>query len=99
MKLVFVSRFIAFDHVNKNYYVVSINDSTTWGDDTLKLLKNVDKINLDSIPNSVKNLAKDEDLNLIRFEFPSQDTYKQQFDKCQEYLHSGIPMSCVLLPN
>lgn len=89
LKLVFVSRFIAFDHVNKNYYVVSINDSTTWGDDTLKLLKNVDKINLDSIPNSVKNLAKDEDLNLIRFEFPSQDTYKQQFDKCQEYLHSG----------
>lgn len=91
LKLVFVSRFIAFDHVTKNWYVVSINDgNSSWGKDTSIALDNVKPINLANIPDSVKNLATtEEDLSLIKFEFPCQDTYKQQFDKCQEYLHSG----------
>ncbi|KAL6451797.1 ABZ1 Aminodeoxychorismate synthase [Candida maltosa Xu316] len=89
LKLLYISRFIAFDHVTSTWYVVSINDSDTWGDETLRELQDVKALDINKIPDSVKNLAFDEDVNMIKFELPSQQTYKDQFNKCQEYLHSG----------
>lgn len=91
LKMIFISRFIAFDHVTKNWFVVAINDSdnSSWGQEIIIDLHKVGKINLANIPDSVNKLAAEGDLDLIDFELPSRDIYKKQFNQCQEYLHSG----------
>lgn len=91
LKMVFITRFIAFDHVTKNWFIVAINDNdgTNWGQQMINDLHKVEKINLDNIPDSVNKLATKGDEDLIDFELPNRDIYKKQFNQCQEYLHSG----------
>ncbi|EGW35677.1 para-aminobenzoate synthase [Spathaspora passalidarum NRRL Y-27907] len=91
LKLIFIERFLAYDHINQDWYIVSINkqDDTKWGDSIAEELTRVTPINIDNIPMTVKFLAEDTDQDMIKFKFPDQDIYAQQFAKCQEWLHSG----------
>ena len=89
LKLVYVQRSLIFDHVTKEWFIISVNDTSDWATRMASELANVRPINIDSVPNSVKNLALQEDADSIQFELPSQDIYRKQFFKCQEYLHSG----------
>lgn len=89
LKLVYIKRSVIFDHVTKEWFIISINDTSNWTSTMAIELKNVTPINIDNIPFSVKNLALQKDAGSIKFELPSQDIYKEQFAKCQEYLHSG----------
>lgn len=90
LKLAFIERFIAFDHQSKSWFLVSINpvDETKWGEDMLDKVCQTSKIDLSTIPNSVKQLAGN-DQDKVKFELPNYEIYKKQFEACQEYLHSG----------
>ncbi|KAI5959331.1 ABZ1 [Candida theae] len=89
LKLVFIQRSLIFDHVTKEWFIISINDWSNWTSDITHELSNVKPMDLDKIALSVKDLALEEDVDSIKFELPSQDFYRKQFAKCQEYLHSG----------
>lgn len=96
-KLIFIERFIIFDHMNNEWFVGSINrelNDSEWCDELSKELENsyrlgMLQLNVDQIPTSVKCLCKDLDEGEIDFDFPSQEIYRKQFDMCQNYLHSG----------
>ncbi|KAG7661953.1 ABZ1 [[Candida] subhashii] len=92
LKVIYIERMIVYDHVTKDWFVISINskDDSEWGNTLVdNLLDSNLKINLDDVATSVKYLAKEEDSDVIKFELPSQEIYEQQFNKCQDYLHSG----------
>ncbi|CAK9441230.1 uncharacterized protein LODBEIA_P50990 [Lodderomyces beijingensis] len=94
LKLVEVDRSLVFDHVTKDWFIISICDKDDHGGDdwlsqTVEKLKNVSQIDMDSVSLSVRQLATCKDGAEIRFELPSQDIYKKQFEQCQEFLHSG----------
>ncbi|KAK6459306.1 para-aminobenzoate synthase [Scheffersomyces xylosifermentans] len=95
LKLVYVERFVVFDHVTNDWFVVSINkdDDTKWVEEFSQSIISIGeeslKIDIETIPMTVKNLSKKGDDELITFELPSRDIYRQQFDLCQDYLHSG----------
>jgi len=91
LKLIYIERFIIFDHLTKEWCLVSINqndDETKWGEELIKNIQAIEPLELDDIPTSVKDLAT-EDADMIKFQLPDYETYKKQFAKCQEYLHSG----------
>ncbi|KAI5970523.1 ABZ1 [Candida margitis] len=89
LKLVYIQRSVIFDHITKEWFIISVNDTSNWAATMTKTLNTVAPININDIPSSVKNLALKKDNDSIKFELPSQDVYKEQFTKCQEYLHSG----------
>lgn len=97
MKLVFTERFIIYDHMNDEWYIGSINqksDDSKWcselHDELLEAHeKGLLRIDLDTIPDSIKELSNKSDKDEIVFDFPSRETYEKQFDQCQDYLHSG----------
>lgn len=89
VKLVYIQRSVIFDHITKEWFIISVNDVSNWAATMAAELKNVTPININSIPTSVKHLALDEDKGLIQIELPSQEIYEKQFAKCQEFLHSG----------
>ncbi|KAI5965547.1 ABZ1 [Candida pseudojiufengensis] len=90
IKLMYVSRVLIRDHLTNEWFLLSINDKDdNWVKDIQSKLKDVKPIDLSEIASSVKDLCKDKDKDSISFEYPSQEIYRQQFDKCQEYLHSG----------
>ncbi|RLV91395.1 Aminodeoxychorismate synthase [Spathaspora sp. JA1] len=108
LKLIYIERFLAYNHIRHDWYIVSINkqDDTNWGDSLIEELNTITQINIDDIPMSVKYLAEDSDQDLIKFKFPDQEVYAQQFAKCQEWLHSGdsyelclTTQSKIYLPN
>ena len=96
LKLVYIERFIIFDHVTNDWFIVSISESddTIWVENLYNNITNLSyegklKISIDSIPSSVKQLAKQGDEDVIKFELPAKDIYKKQFNLCQDFLHSG----------
>ncbi|KAK6199392.1 para-aminobenzoate synthase [Scheffersomyces amazonensis] len=92
LKLIYIDRFMVYDHTTHDWFVVSIrpNDSE-WCESIYTRLTQAEdlKLSLDDIPSSVKDYVNESDQNLIKFEFPSRDIYNQQFAQCQDYLHSG----------
>lgn len=91
-KLVFIERAILHDRVSNDWFVVSIHcgDKEEWCEQYISSLKNAGdiKIDLASVPASVKLLCDDKD-QTINYEFPEQEVYERQFQMCQEFLHSG----------
>ncbi|CAI5759260.1 unnamed protein product [Candida verbasci] len=87
LKLIYIGRFIAFNHKSKSWFIVSINDTDEiWGDKMAGELSKVTKIDIESIPLTIKELANNNDIN---FELPDREIYNQQFKQCQDLLHSG----------
>lgn len=97
VKLIFIERFMLYDHINNEWFIGSINqktDDSQWCDQLSQELESVHKmgklkLDINKVPESVKNLCKDLDESEIDFDFPSHEIYKKQFELCQEYLHSG----------
>lgn len=92
-KLVFVERAILHDRASNDWFLVSIRRDAgekEWCAKTISSLKEAGdiKIDLASVPTSVKFLCKKDDQN-VKYEFPDRDIYGQQFQKCQQHLHSG----------
>ncbi|CUM54362.1 unnamed protein product [Debaryomyces tyrocola] len=97
VKLIFIERFMLYDHINNEWFIGSINlkaDDSHWCDQLSEELEHVHKmgklrLDINKVPESVKNLCKELDKTEIGFDFPSHEIYKKQFELCQEYLHSG----------
>ncbi|KAI3405511.2 ABZ1 [Candida oxycetoniae] len=90
LKLIYIERFLIYDHITKDWFLVSLNKGTQeWVSEMRQDLNNVTPIDLQEIASSVKDFVREEDTNKIKFELPLQDIYQKQFEKCQEYLHSG----------
>lgn len=92
-KLVYIERLLLHDREANQWYVCSIRNSETeaqWCHDLAEALSAAKDIVIEahSVPSSVKLLCRPEDQK-IQYELPDRDIYKQQFDLCQEYLHSG----------
>ncbi|KAG7192035.1 Protein phosphatase PP2A regulatory subunit B [Scheffersomyces spartinae] len=95
MKLIFIERFILFDHKSNDWFIASVSkdfhqDNLDWCKSMINQLETADlegtlKLNKDLIPSSVSQLSNDK----IHFEFPDENIYEKQFDQCQECLHSG----------
>ena len=88
LKLVYVENSLVYDHITKEWFLISLENSD-WVKEMSQTLQSITPINIDSVPLTVKDLAKKCDSNLIKFDFPCSESYKAQFEKCQEYLHSG----------
>jgi len=97
VKLIFIERFMMYDHINNEWFIGSINqktDDNKWCDQLSQELVSVHKmgklrLDINSVPESVKCLCKGLDETEIDFDFPAHEIYKEQFELCQEYLHSG----------
>lgn len=93
MKFVFVERSIVYDHVDKKWFVVSINqqnDDKIWITEFCTRLTEAGtsgELEIGDVPASVSDLCCDEDS--IQYDFPSKETYRTQFEACQEFLHAG----------
>lgn len=88
-KLVFVERVVLHDHVSGHWFVLSIQpeDSNWVASFSAELQSQKLKLDPTSVKTSVQDLCRDNDA--ILFDFPLQDTYRAQFDRCQEHLHAG----------
>lgn len=97
LKLIFIKRFILYDHLTKDYFIMTIDKDASddeWLNTLHERLLEEDaleklKINLDSIPISVKDLCLTKDDDNITFDFPDRGVYEKQFQMCQDRLHSG----------
>lgn len=97
LKLVYIERFMVFDHVTKDWFIISINQDNQheqlWCEKlaeelTSHLADGELVIEKSNVPDSINDFVLPQDSD-IAFELPSRDIYKNQFEKCQEYLHSG----------
>lgn len=84
-KLVFVERFVVYDHTTDDFFVVAIGDDAAWVDSFSTEIAMVRPLDLAAIPSSVGELTSGK----ISYDFPDKHTYTQQFDECQRLLHSG----------
>lgn len=94
LKLVFVERFLLYDHLTNKWFVFSVNrckDDSKWCQDFASHLRELHDTNSLIGKRNLKLDMKDllHEGQAIDFELPSEEIYKQQFQKCQEYLHSG----------
>lgn len=92
MKLVFVERALLFDHLTNDWFIISISDNGEWVEKLHQELQEKGtvgklKLDADTVAKSVGDLC--ENGESITFDFPDRDTYKKQFQQCQDYLHSG----------
>lgn len=92
-KLVHIERSLLHDRVSNKWYYLSIrNDEseTEWGQKFVADLSAAHNLIIqpETVPRSVKLLCNPEDQN-IRYSFPDKEIYRDQFEKCQEHLHSG----------
>lgn len=93
MKLMFIERFVVFDHLTKDCFIISIfDDDKQWVDTLHQELIAHDaagtlQLDADTVAKSVADLCRDGES--ITFDFPDRDIYKKQFQQCQELLHSG----------
>lgn len=92
-KLVFIERAVLHDRSSNDWFLVSIHKNThekEWCEQFVSSLEQAEnmKIQLSSVPTSVKFLCKEKD-RTIRYEFPDQEVYERQFQICQDFLHSG----------
>lgn len=92
-KLVHIERSLLHDRVSNEWYICSIrNDEneSLWCNELANFLCDAKDIaiNVDTVPTSVKLLCEPEDQH-IKYIFPDRQIYEQQFDACQEHLHSG----------
>ncbi|SGZ53461.1 CIC11C00000003861 [Sungouiella intermedia] len=92
-KLVHIERALVHDRISNQWYFLSIrneNDESEWCQKFLaKLLAAQDLVlKADSVPTSVKLLCKPADQK-IQYSFPDRNIYREQFETCQENLHSG----------
>lgn len=92
-KLVFIDRAILHDRITNDWFILSIHRAPgedRWCKDLVNRLQKTEDLHIDlqSVPKSVNLLYKDEESS-IRYEFPDQDVYEDQFHRCQDYLHSG----------
>lgn len=94
LKLIYIERFVLFDHLNRRWYVASVSrdkDDSEW---CLSFKEEFEKLNFDSqlsgrgITNrNIKDLiGKDDEIHIS---LPDEAIYKQQFEQCQKFLHSG----------
>lgn len=94
LKLVYIERFLVLDHKTNEWFIISINQEENdkeWCEELCETLtSSEDKLIVDTskVPQSVKDLMLGPE-DLISVELPSKDIYHQQFEKCQDYLHSG----------
>ncbi|KAL7667176.1 aminodeoxychorismate synthase [[Candida] zeylanoides] len=87
LKLVFIERFVVFDHATREWLVVSTNrtrDDAAWCADFAADLE-AHELAEDAAPRSVAELAG----GAIAIETPSRQVYNRQFAQCQEHLHAG----------
>ncbi|KAK6463642.1 para-aminobenzoate synthase [Scheffersomyces coipomensis] len=108
LKLIFIERFIVYDHVTCEWFLVSIlGEDGQWCDNLYNNIigasKEKLKISINDIPSSIKGYVDSQDEDLVNFDFPSRETYEKQFTRCQEYLHSVLtlkknpsPFSCFM---
>ncbi|KAI5955319.1 ABZ1 [Candida jiufengensis] len=89
IKLIHIKRVLIRDHLTNEWFLLSVNDDSDWAEKLKSKLENMKPIDLSEIPSSVKDLCNEDDKISVDFEYPSQEIYKQQFSKCQDYLHSG----------
>lgn len=91
-KLVYIDRFILFDRVTLLWFVISTreSDDEPWVGSVASELTGAKDLKLDisKIPHSVKYLCNDDEQD-IHYEFPDRELYRAQFEKCQQFLHSG----------
>lgn len=105
LKLVFVERFLVLDHRTNKWFVMSVSgnrDDHQWCNEFKSKVEKSNKdqrlkINKDEIKLNINSLISDDEE--IKFELPSEDTYRKQFELCQEYLHSGDTYElCLTVP-
>lgn len=104
LKLVFVERFLLYDHLTNKWFVFSVNhsqDDSQWcrefADNLRRLHDSNSLIGKQSLKLSMSDLLTGDDQ--VDFDFPSEDIYKTQFQKCQEFLHSGDSYElCLTVP-
>lgn len=89
LKLLFIERFLIFDHTTQHWALLSIRmDDKLWMTNfSEKLVKShIPNLRKSDVPESVKELCED---GLIKFDFPDREAYREQFEACQKHLHSG----------
>lgn len=89
LKLIFIERFLLFDHITRDWILLSIRpDDAAWLSAFSSQLSKltIPKLSQAEVPSSVKKLCRDKD---IEIEFPDREVYKSQFEACQRHLHSG----------
>lgn len=87
LKLIFIERFLLFNMNSKEWWYFSVNiieDDSVWSEQFLANIQRCKQYTPQS-QESVKALTADE----IKFKLPDQDIYRQQFEQCQDLLHSG----------
>lgn len=93
-KFTFIERFLIHDNLTNDWFIASCSSEND--DKWVNEIKNelydsfhAGKLNLDvtTIPDSVQDLALGDEK--VTFDFPLQEIYKEQFNCCQELLHSG----------
>lgn len=92
LKLIFIERALLYDHTTREWIILSIKpDDEKWLSSFIVKVKNLDirPMNQTTVPASVKTLCYEEDKDKIVYDFPDREMYRKQFEKCQEYLHSG----------
>lgn len=92
MKLIFVNRFLLFDHGDQKWYLMSVNtekDDQEWCMSYASRLNEAYHKGQLISTNAVSDLKELTNGEKIEFVLPSEDIYKEQFRLCQEYLHSG----------
>ncbi|CAN3376701.1 hypothetical protein DIURU_000519 [Diutina rugosa] len=86
MKLVWIDRVLVFDHIQRQWHIMSfLDDDDSWIDRIVNGMNNVKPIDLESIPMTVEAIGEGN----IEYDLPVLDVYREQFARCQEYLHSG----------
>lgn len=92
-KLVHIERALLHDRISNKWYVLSIRNDENESDWCQKFVAEISTaqnlvLESDTVPTSVTLLCNPEDQN-IQYSFPDRDIYREQFEKCQEHLHSG----------
>lgn len=93
-KLIFIERFILHDRKTLTWFLISIRDSDDEESQCLELMNDLVecqddiRIDINTVHAKVKDYCHPEDQD-IEYQFPDRETYKKQFDLCQEYLHAG----------
>lgn len=89
LKLIFIERFLIFDHMTRDWILLSIRPDdgawiSTFSNQLSKLT--IPQLSQAEVPSSVKKLCKDEG---VEIDFPDREVYKSQFEACQRHLHAG----------
>ncbi|CUM67240.1 uncharacterized protein PRCAT00004933001 [Priceomyces carsonii] len=97
LKLIFIERYMIYDHSSDDWFVFLVSkdlNDEKWVEKTRIMVEtaNLDgslSLDVNSVPKSVKGLLKKEENQKFEFQLPDKKIYEEQFNECQRLLHSG----------